>query len=315
MVIQKADKGNTIVILNKNDYISRLNRILDETSKFKRLHLEEGKILNHIIHTEQRIIDLFKSLKNQNEISEKNYDNLYPSGSKPGILYGLGKIHKALKEEIPTFRRILSAIGTPTYKLAKFCDKLLKPITTNEYTIKDSFSFAKEVEEFDSNLKMATFDVKSLFTKIPLTETIGLCVENLYRNQTHIDNISKNYFRRLLEMAMYESFFIFDQKYYKQCDGVAMGSPLGLTLANVFMCHFENIRLENCPTQFKLVVYRRYVGDTFLLFRSTEHAEKFKNYLNKQHKNIALTSEMEQNDSLSFLDITISRENKFVTSV
>ena len=69
-----------------NNYILRLSQILDDTSKFKRLHLMEGKVLNPIIHMEQRIIDLLKSLKNQNEISEKNYDNFYSSGSKPAIL-------------------------------------------------------------------------------------------------------------------------------------------------------------------------------------------------------------------------------------
>ena len=95
-----------------------------------------------------------------------------------------------------------------------------------------------------------------------------------------------------------------------------MGSPLGPTLANVFMCHFENIWLENCPAHFKPIVYRRFVDDTFLLFRTKDHVEKFKNYLNKQHKNIKFTSEIEENGSLSFLDITITRENsKFVTSV
>ena len=58
------------------------------------------------------------------------------------------------------------------------------------------------------------------------------------------------------------------------------------------------------------------MDDTFLFFRSTQHVEKFKRYLSKQHKNIAFTFEMEQNGSLSFLDIRISRENnKFVTSV
>ena len=95
-----------------------------------------------------------------------------------------------------------------------------------------------------------------------------------------------------------------------------MGSPLGSTLANVFMCHFEKIWLENCPTHFKPIVYRRFVDDTFLLFQTKDHVEKFKNYLNKQHKNIKFTSEIEENGSLSFLDITITRENnKFVTSV
>ena len=95
-----------------------------------------------------------------------------------------------------------------------------------------------------------------------------------------------------------------------------MGPPLGPTLANVFMCHFENIWLENCPAHFKPIVYRRFVDDTFLLFRTKDHVEKFKNYLNKQHKNIKFTSEIEENGSLSFLDITITREiKKFETSV
>ena len=107
-----------------------------------------------------------------------------------------------MEDGVPTFRPILSAKGTPTYKLAKFCDKLLKPITTNEYTIRDSFSFAKEVEEFDPNIIIASFDIKSLFTNLPLTESIGLCVENLYGNHTHIDSLSKSSFRKFLEMTM-----------------------------------------------------------------------------------------------------------------
>ena len=95
-----------------------------------------------------------------------------------------------------------------------------------------------------------------------------------------------------------------------------MGSALGPTLANVFMCNFENFWLENCPSHFKPVVYRRFADDTFLLFRSKDHVEKFRNYLNKQHKSLKFTSEIEENGSLSFLDIKISRENnKFVTSV
>ena len=66
-------------------------------------------------------------------------------GSKPGVLYGLSKINKALEDEIPSFLPILSAMGIPTYKLTTFCDPSLKPITSNEYTIKESFSFAKEI--------------------------------------------------------------------------------------------------------------------------------------------------------------------------
>ena len=75
---------------------------------------------------------------------------------------------------------------------------------------------------------------------------------------------------------MFESFFTFDQKYYKQSYGFAMASPLAPTLTNVFMRHFEKIFLQNCPTEFKPTVYRRYVEDTYLLSPSTEHAENKK---------------------------------------
>ena len=108
---------------------------------------------------------------------------------------------------------------------------------------------------------------------IPLIVTIDPCVENLYRNQVHVD--------KLLEMKMLESFFTFDQKYYKLCDDFAIGSPLGSTSANVLMCHFEKICLENYPFQFKAVAYRRYVDDMILLFRSAEHVKTFQKYLNK----------------------------------
>ena len=60
--MQKLDKGSTIVILNKNDYILRLNQILDDPSKFKTFHVEEDKALIHIIHMEERIVNLLKKV-------------------------------------------------------------------------------------------------------------------------------------------------------------------------------------------------------------------------------------------------------------
>ena len=132
--------------------------------------------------------------------------------------------------------------------------------------MKGSFSFVKEVLEFDASLFMASFDKKSLFTNIPLTEMLNLCVQNLYKNQAHVGNLTQRSFYSLLKITMFESFFIFDGKFYEQCNGVAMGSPLGRRLTNVFMCHFENIWLENCPAHFKPILYKRFVHDTILFF-------------------------------------------------
>ena len=53
IVIQKANKGNNVVILNRSDYISNLTKILEDTSKFKRVNVEKGKASNHLIHMEE----------------------------------------------------------------------------------------------------------------------------------------------------------------------------------------------------------------------------------------------------------------------
>ena len=128
--------------------------------------------------------------------------------------------------------------------------------------------------------------------------------------------MSKDSFRELLTRTMSESLILFNQQFYKQHDGVVIGSPLGPTLANVFLCYHEKNWLLNCPSEFKPVIYRRYVDDAFLLFCSKHHIEKFRNYLNRQHKNIKFTSETENENCISFLDIKITRDNnKFMTSV
>ena len=106
-------------------------------------------------------------------------------------MYGFAKVHKIVRDGLPSCRPILSAIGTPTCKLAKFLVPILEPLTTNEYTIKDSFTFAEELQSFYSKLVIASFDIESLFTNIPLQETIDLCVENLFQDRTHVHELSK----------------------------------------------------------------------------------------------------------------------------
>ena len=106
---------------------------------------------------------------------------------------------------------------------------------------------------------------------------------------------------------MSESIVLFDGEYYKQIDGVAMGSPLGPTFVNTFLSYHEEIWLKNFPCEFKPVVYKRYVDDTFLLFLSKDHIEKFRCYLNCQHPNIKFTSEIEENNSIFLLILKLLR--------
>ena len=95
-----------------------------------------------------------------------------------------------------------------------------------------------------------------------------------------------------------------------------MGSPLGVTLANVFLCFYERKWFEEFPSEFKPVFYRRYIDDIFAFFKSTDHLKKFRNYFNTCHPTMSFSFEEEKNGKMSFLDVEISRENgKFVRTI
>ena len=110
IIIQKADKGNTVVILNRKDYVCKMKNILNDSSKFHKVYIDHDKILNHLIHMENRVTDVLKNLRDKKEISSEQYKDLSSSGSRPGIMYGLAKVHKIVTDGRPSFRPILSAI-------------------------------------------------------------------------------------------------------------------------------------------------------------------------------------------------------------
>ena len=96
LIIQKSDKGNSIAIIDKSDYLEKMRNILSDSSKFTQVSVTEDKQLNFIVNVEKRITDLLKDLKISEVISETVYKSLKPRGSKFGILYGLCKVHKQL---------------------------------------------------------------------------------------------------------------------------------------------------------------------------------------------------------------------------
>ena len=313
IIIQKSDKGNSVVILDKSTYLSEMTKILSDSTKFKPLSEKiKNKELQYITEKEDKIRKFLKKLYEAKKITKNQFDSLYPKGSQPGVMYGLAKVHKQVTNGVPKFRPILSAIGTCSYKLAKFFVPFLADICKNEYTITDSFQFGKTVLEQDSTLYMGSLDVEALFTSLPLVETLDITVNEMFKTQTTIAGLNKDEFRTLLEYASYEPWFIFDEKYFQQIDGVSMGSPLGPSLANIFMSYHERRWLQNCPEQFKPVFYRRYVD----LFRSPNDINLFKDYLNACHANIKFTTEEEKDNSMPFLDFLFVRENgKFTSSV
>ena len=81
-----------------------MKNILNDSTKFHKVYIDHDKILNHLIHMENRVTDILKNFRNKKEISIEQYKGLSPSGSRPGIIHGLAKVHKIVTDGLPSFR-------------------------------------------------------------------------------------------------------------------------------------------------------------------------------------------------------------------
>ena len=170
-MIFRSDKGNAVVIMNRKDYICGMNNIINDQSKFKLLtedptSLRDGQL--------QRFL---RKLKNEVFFNDDVCKSVYPTGSRPARMHDLPKLHKTF-DSVPAFRPILSSIGSYNYQLAKFLGKLLHDVIPNDHSTKDTFSFVEKLKSVSvTNKYMVSYNVTSLFTNIPLEETINLTVD------------------------------------------------------------------------------------------------------------------------------------------
>ena len=134
IIIQKADKGNSVVVIDRLKYVHRMEELLSDRSKFVKIEFNWKHTVNqdvrHLLDLELEIKSCLDDLLNKNYLSKDDYKYLKPCGSKPGIMYGLCKIHKGttVNDPVPPFRPILSAIGTCNYNLAKCFVPVLKTV-------------------------------------------------------------------------------------------------------------------------------------------------------------------------------------------
>jgi len=131
IIITRPDKGNGVVIVSRIDYLNKMKLISDGT-KFKQLKQNPTK------SREESLSVYLRKLEKDGIIDDATFHKILPSGSSPGVLYGLPKVHKA---GCP-FRSIVSSVNTYNYNLASYLVGILQPIFSDQQKVKDSFSFA-----------------------------------------------------------------------------------------------------------------------------------------------------------------------------
>jgi hypothetical protein len=142
---------------------------------------------------------------------------------------------------------------------------------------------------------MVSFHIMSLFTKVPIRETMDLLGR-------HFEEDVLGLFRHVLTT----SYFNCNGQFYGQTDGMAMGSPLSHVIANYYMEDYEKAALESAPL--KPRCWFRYVDDTFVIWlHGSDKPKDFLHHLNGIHQSIQFTMETESEGHLPFLDLDIYR--------
>ena len=265
-------------------------------------------------------------MKKRGFLSDGKYKQVNPCGSHCTRIYGLPKVHK---NGIP-FRPVMSAIGSYNYRLAKLLASKLQPLRKSQHMLKDTLEFIEYIKKLDPSMtehKMISFDVTSLFTKVPLAYTIKLILDRMYEPEHDCPKLIKRRtdwcskcldrsdMNKLLDITTSDTHFSFNNKYYQQHNGVAMGLPLAPVLADIFMIHLEN-KIMTKLKEAGVLCYKRYVDDTFVIVQKDAKINNIIEILNSFHKDIQFTSVEEQNNELFVLDVLVHRTDKtFVTSV
>ena len=223
------------------------------------------------------------------------------------------KIHKPNNP----LRPIISQTPTPCYKLAKRLNELLKPFIPAKYSLSSVDEFIDILRTTNPTGQLASIDVESLFTNVPVETTIQIIIKHVYHNTDKNMaplKLTPSILEGLLRACTMESpFRAPNGKLFKQKDGIAMGSPLGPLFANFYMCELENGVLSD--PEIAPNIYCRYVDDVFLDIRDPSHLDTI---ISRFEDNSVLhfTSELSVNDKIPFLDVLVSVDTgQFTTSV
>ena len=174
-----------------------------------------------------------------------------PSSHQPARYFTSAKTHKLenfddinIKEL--KLRPILDQTGTCYYKTGKLIAQYLKPLTKNEFVINNTQDFPSMLNrvELSEDEEDVSYDVESLFTNIPINETIDFICDEIYIHKKLQPICERSIFKKLLLKLTTECIFSINEQLCKQINGFSMGSKLSVVLSDCFMNKMEKMLLS-----------------------------------------------------------------------
>ena len=244
-------------------------------------------------------------LKKKGSIPNGLYHKLRSSGGQTPLLYGLPKIHKP---GVP-LRPIVSFVSSPSYELSRYLSKILAPLIGNSDSfVRSSSQFVSFItsKTINPDERLVSFDVVSLFTKVPVELALDVANRRLSSDDTlpSCSNLSVQELLCLLEFCLKATYLCFRGRFFKQTYGTAMGSPVSVSIANLVMEDVEERALASYDIQ--LPFWKRYVDDVFTVV-CVDRVQHLLEHLNSIECSIQFTVEVENDGELPFLDVNVYR--------
>ena len=303
IIIKKADKGSSIVLMDKQTYIEKVQtHLTDEKSYIK--------LPNDASYKEAKctIEYVLEFLLKQHKIDENTYRYLIPKQNlRISQFYILPKIHK---QNIPG-RPIVSSINSLTENISRFLSHCISPLTNKlQSYIKDTKHFLTQIltkKTLSKNSILLTIDVTSLYTNIPHNEGIDACLHYIekYRNELPSFTPNNSTLKTLFKFVLENNYFEFDNVIYKQLFGTAMGTVCAPNYANLFLGYLEENTILKSSYKKWIKTYLRFLDDIFMIWQGTRGSLKpFLEYINSIHPTIKFTYQC-SDTTINFLDTTI----------
>ena len=213
------------------------------------------------------------------------------------------------KPEVP-LRPIVSFVHSPTYQLSKHLAKLLSPLVGNSPShVRNSRSFVEFIQPqvLKEGEVLASFDVVSLFTNVPVDLALAVAQRRLQGDSTLEERtcLKVEEVMELLEFCLSATFLGFRGSVYRQTFGTAMGSPVSVTIANLVMEDVEERALATADVRPQF--WKRYVDDTCTALPASR-VQEFLEHLNSVEPSIRFTVEVESDGQLLFLDVLLRHD-------
>lgn len=297
IVIKRADKGGAVVVWRKDLYTDECLKQLTNETFYKELDNDTTEENN------QKVLTCIEE-----EIAANNLPPeatiLVPDKPRCSKFYALPKIHKPDNPGRP----IVSACGCPTERISQVVDEILRPLVQELPSyVKDSTHALNllKAHSFPTTSKklLFTMDVKSLYSVIPHAD--GLLALNHFLDLRPIQQPPTSTILRLAELVLTLNTFSFEDRFYSQERGVAMGTRMGPSYANIFMGYLEKKLAEEYNNTFP-ELYCRFIDDIFgVTTMPKDDLMKWIDFVQNLHPNIDFTFSVSE-EEMTFLDLKFS---------